>query len=395
MGVIDHDPFEDLDPSQLARRPGQKWHRHPGRLAAWVADMDFAPAPVVLEALRSVIDTGDLGYPDWLYPHDGTPMAALFVDRMYRRYGWTIDLDECREYVDVTQAVRLVIQQMTDEGDGLILHTPAYPPFHETWRSMNRRLVEVKAHPTDDGWRYDYDALEHRLHTEPGLAKVWILCHPQNPTGHVFEHAELQRIAGIAERFDLLVISDEIHSELVYLPLTHVPFASLSADVAARTVTITSVSKSFNLAGLRWAIAHVGPAAVRASLDALPEHLTGVGNVMAVAAATAAWTRGDDWQRACLEVLERRRHELRDLLLAHLPGVRYRIPQATYLAWLDCRGLGFDEEPVEVFRRRGVELNPGPDFGSDGHGFVRLNFATSRRVLEQVVRAMSGEGSMR
>lgn len=381
--------FDDLDPVWLLAKPGAKWHRPQGRLAAWVADMDFRPAPVVMAALQELLDGGDIGYPDWRFAHGGTPMAALFVERMQRRFGWDPDLHGCRELADVIQGVRLVVHLMSRHDDGVVLHTPAYPPFHDTLRVMNRRLVEVRAHPTVDGWEYDYDALDWRLTAEPGLAKIWILCHPHNPTGHVFGEAELERIADIAMRHDLLVISDEIHADLVYAPGCHVPFASLSADVQERTVTLTSASKAFNLAGLRWAIAHVGSIAVRHAIDDLPPHLFGAPNVMAVAAAGAAWTRGDEWLAACMAHLDRRRHQLADLVAAQLPGVEYRIPPATYLAWLDCRPLDLAEEPVEAFRRGGVELSPGPDFGTAGHGFVRLNIATSSSMLDQIVTQMA------
>ena len=143
-------------------------------------------------------------------------MSGLFAGRMSERYGWTVDPDDCREYADVMQAVRLVVHLHSAPGDGIVLHTPAYPPFHHTWRKMERRLVEVPAHPTPTGWAYDYDDLEVRLRAEPGLARIWILCHPQNPTGHVFGRDELERIAAIAAEHDLLVISDEIYQNLVY-----------------------------------------------------------------------------------------------------------------------------------------------------------------------------------
>lgn len=382
--------FEALDEGWLASKPGRKWSKPQGRLAAWIADMDFPPAPPITAALHAAVDEGDLGYTHWPYPHNASPMAQLFAQRMQQRYGWAADADHCREYADVMQAVRLVVHLMTRQGDGIVLHTPAYPPFHATWKRMHRRLIEVRAHATPTGWAYDYDELDRRLRSEPGSARIWILCHPQNPTGHVFERAELERIAQIAERHDLLVISDEIHAELVYAPRRHVPFASLGADVLARTVTLTSASKSFNVAGLCWAIAHVGSAAVRSAIDALPDHLTGYTNLMAVTAAQAAWTQGDAWLDACVSHLDRQRHRVRALLAQHLPLVEYRVPDATYLAWLDCRPLGLAEEPVEVFRRGGVELSPGPDFGAAGHGFVRLNFATSDSMVTKIVERMAG-----
>ena len=392
---MDRSLFDDVDRAWLVAKPGQKWRQPAGKLAAWVADMDFAPAAVITDALHEVIDGGDLGYPHWPYPHGGTPLARAFVERMTRRYGWQPDIEACRELADVTQGVRLVVHLASRGGDGIVLHTPAYPPFHATWRDMGRRLIEVPAHRGPQGWSFDYDDLERRLASQPGLAKIWVLCHPHNPTGHVFGRDELARIVDIAERHDLIIISDEIHAELVYLPSRHLPVAAVSDQAARRTVTLTSASKSFNVAGLRWAMAHVGPAALRGAIDTLPEHLLGVPNLMAVTAVGAAWTRGDEWLAACLSYLESQRRHLRDLLVTHCAAIDYSMPEATYLAWLDCRGLGLADEPYDHFARHGVELGRGPDFGPAGHGFVRLNFATSASMLTDIVAALGRAVPMR
>ena len=389
MTAVDpNNAFESLDRDCLASKPGTKWRTPAGRIGAWIADMDFRPPDAVLDALRAVVDSGDLGYPTW-NPRRHTPLVPLFVERMQRRHGWAPEAAHCREYDDVIQAVRQVVHFMSSPGDGIVMHTPAYPPFHATWRSMHRRLVEVPAHATADGWHFDYDDLERRLQAEPGMARIWILCNPQNPLGHVFGRAELERIAEIADRHDLVVISDEIHAEIVYAPGRHVPFESLGPEASARTVTLTSASKSFNLAGMRWAVAHVGAPSVRAVFDTLPAHFAGITSIMAATAVEAAWTHGDEWLRACVHHLDARRQQLGTLLATHLPSVSHLPPQATYLAWLDCRGLGLTEEPAEVFRRGGVELSPGPDFGATSSGFVRLNFATSSTVLTEIVERMS------
>jgi cystathionine beta-lyase len=169
----------------------------------------------------------------------------------------------------------------------------------------------------------------------------------------------------------------------------------LGPEVSARTVTLTSASKSFNLAGMRWAIAHIGSRSVRAAFDALPAHFAGITSIMAAAAVEAAWTHGDEWLEACVRHLDARRYQLQNLLREHLPEVEYRVPAATYLAWLDCRPLGLASEPVEVFRRGGVELSPGPDFSTSAHGFVRLNFATSSSMLESIVARMGAAVGVR
>jgi cystathionine beta-lyase len=286
------------------------------------------------------------------------------------------------------QGVSVAIHHLTRPGDAIVLHMPAYHPFLGTIAAAERRVVEVPAHLHDGAWRFDHEELGARLAAEP--ARLLLLCHPQNPTGHVFTRPELEQLAEIAGRHDLVVVSDEVHAELVHPPHEHVPFASLDPDVAARTVTVTSASKPFNLAGLRWAILHAGADELQSALDGLPEHYFGAPNLMGVAATEAAWSEGDDWQRAVAARLDFNRTYLAELLAAHLPDVRYAVPDATYLAWLDFRSLGIGDDPAAVMRERGVELSAGPRFGPQGRGFARLNFATSAPVLQRIVAAMAG-----
>lgn len=380
------DPYglRSLDVDELRRRDGAKWGAPQVDYAAWVADMDFHVAPPVAEALHGLIDRHELGYPNWGGPYALSPAGHQFVRRMTDRFGWTPPEDEVTDLVDVLQGVRAAVHHRSSPGDGVVLHMPAYFPFIDTIASMERRLVDVTW--TGDG--FDYDDLERRLHDEG--ARVWILCHPQNPLGHVFARAELERIAEVAERHDLLVVADEVHADLCMPGVEHVPFASLGRAVERRTVTVTSASKAFNLAGLRWAVMHVGDAGLRDALARLPGHYLGAPNRTGVAAAVAAWTECDDWLRAVVEVVDENRHALSGLLADHLPGVRYRPPDATYLAWLDCRALDLDREPAEVFRERGVELSPGVQFGPTGAGHVRLNLATSPAILADLVDAMAG-----
>lgn len=379
--------FDRVDIEWLRAKRSSKWHRHAPRLAAWVADMDMPPAPVVLDAIRRAADTADLGYPDWKGVGFGSPAVEVFVDRSQRRYGWDVPIGEVRETCDVVQAVQLALHVGSRPGDGIVLHMPAYPPLWQAIDEMGRRLIDVPATIAADGVSFDYDRLEQRLDTEP--ASVLLLCHPHNPTGHRFDRPELERLAAIAERFDLLIISDEIHADLTYAPARHLPIAALGTEVAARTVTVHSASKAFNIAGLRHAVSHIGPAELRQAVASLPNHLLGALNVIAADATVAAWTEGDEWLDAVLVHFDRNRRLLADLLAEHLPAVRYRLPEATYLAWLDCRDAELGDDPYEVFRHRGVQLNPGLDFGPQGAGHVRLNMATSASLLQAIVEQMA------
>jgi cystathionine beta-lyase len=268
---------------------------------------------------------------------------------------------------------------LTDPGDAIVLHLPAYHPFLHTLRDMGRRLVAAP---------FDLDELAEVLRRE--RPRAMILCHPQNPTGHVFDRDELTRLAALAGEHDLVVISDEIHSDLVHAPATHIPFASISPEAQARTITVTSASKAFNLAGLRWAVMHVGVERFDSEFRSYPDHWFGEANVFGVEAAVGAWTEGDEWLGAVMAVLDENRHRLVDLLAEHLPDVRYEPPKATYLGWLDCSALGGGDAPHEIFRERGVEVSPGLQFGEIGAGHVRLNFATSPAILERIVRTMAG-----
>lgn len=379
------DPFglDHLDLDWLRSKPGVKWHRSRGRnLAAWVADMDFPAPPVVRERLAAYVAGGDLGYPDGR-PTNGLP--ELFAARMAARHGWTVDPADVRDIDDVVQGVRLVVHLMTRPGDAIAFHTPAYPPFLGTSTGMARPLVPIRAGRTAEGWGFDLERFRHDLAATP--VKVLVLCNPHNPTGRAFRRDELEALAEVVLEHDLVVVSDEIHAELVHPGARHVPFASLGDEVAARTVTVTSATKAFNLAGIRCAQAHVGDPRVREAWAAQPDHLYGAVSPFGVLATATAWTEGDEWQAAVLARLDANRRLLAELLAARpaLAGIDYVVPEATYLAWLDCRPLGLGDDPAAVFAEHGVELSPGPDFGEQGLGFARLNMATAPNVLTAVV----------
>ncbi|CAL9403166.1 Cystathionine beta-lyase PatB [Streptomyces sp. enrichment culture] len=374
--------FDDLGMDWLRARGSVKWHR-PERdvLPAWVADMDFPTPPPVVAALREVVDGRDLGYPDW---PDGSPLRTAFAERMAGRFGWAASADRVREQTDLIQCLQLVLHLATSDGDAVAVQVPNYPPFLATLRTMNRRIVPVPMEDTDDGPRMDFAALDTAVKRSGCTALV--LVNPHNPTGRVLTRDELGEIAAIARRHDLLVVSDEIHAELTYAPHRHIPFASLSDDTARRTVTLTSATKAFNLAAIRCAVTHYGPDRLLALRDAQPPDLYGTVSPLGVVATLAAWRHGDAWQRELLTVLDRNRRRVHEVVRDRLPLVRHRLPEATYLAWLDTRPLGLDEPPVEKVLREGrVLLDGGAPFGPGADGFLRLNFATSRNVLEEVL----------
>ncbi|MFJ4153028.1 MalY/PatB family protein [Streptomyces galbus] len=374
--------FDDLDLSWLRARQSVKWHR-PTRdvLPAWVADMDFPTPPPVADALHEAIDRYDLGYPDW---PDGSPLRAAFARRMVERYAWAASADRVREQTDLIQCLQLVLHLATAEGDAVAVQVPNYPPFLATLRTMNRRAVPVPMRDTEDGWRMDIAALDAAV--AANHCKVLLLVNPHNPTGHVLTLDELTDIAATAKRHDLMVISDEIHAELVYSPHRHVPFASLSDDAARRTVTLTSATKAFNLAAIRCAITHWGPDRLLARRDEQPPDLYGTVSPLGVVATLAAWRHGDAWQKDLLTVLDRNRRHVHHVLRTRLPQVRHHLPEATYLAWLDTQSLALEEPPVDRVLSKGrLLLDGGTPFGPQSSTFLRLNFATSHQVLEEVL----------
>jgi cystathionine beta-lyase len=376
--------FDQLDERVLRFRPGVKWGSGgPGVLPASIADMDFPVPDPVVASLRRYIDMGDFGYPNW--PDGASPLRAAFAYRMKERYGWCPDPDHVREFTDVTYAVRVFLELSTKPGDGVAIHTPAYGPFTETIERLGLRLIPLPLIDTERGWVFDADDCARRM-AERGC-RVLILVNPHNPTGRVFTRDELMVLAEAAQRHDLVVISDDLHADLTYAPHRHLPFASLDPALEARTVTVYSASKSFSLAGLRCAVGHVGVASLR---EKLAEQPTGPKvNVLGMRANLAAWTEGAGWLDTVVDYLDVNRRLVAEVIAERLPEIRHHMPEATYLAWLDCRGLDCGPDAAAYFRERGrVELNSGSGYNPGGDGFVRLNFATPTPVLREILDRM-------
>lgn len=360
-----------------------KWtHFEPDVLPAWVADMDLAPVPSAVEAVRAVVERGDFGY----------NMAALrripgaFTEWQRHRHGWAPGVDRIRVMCDVVQAIEAALWLHTEPGDGVVVFTPIYPPFLSAVRSNGRHVLEC---PLDPGTgRLDTELLERVVDDS---TRAVLLCNPHNPTGRVFSREELEAVLSVARDRDLLVISDEIWADLTYPGATHVPFASLSPEAEALTVTVTAASKAFNLAGLRCAVMHVGHEGVERGLCELPSHLLGAVGTPGAEATLAAWTIGEEWLDRTRALLMSQRDHLVRRLAEELPRARFSVPEATYLLWVDLRDYDLDAEPAEyLLEHARVALSPGPDFGERGAGFVRINFATSREILDAVVDRMVG-----
>jgi cystathionine beta-lyase len=377
--------FDQLDESVLRFRPGVKWGAaEPGVLPASIADMDFPVAEPILDSLRHYLDLGDFGYPHW--PNGASPLRAAFSYRMRHHYGWWPEPEHVVEFSDTTYAMRTALELATEPGDGVAIHTPVFGPLAELIERLGRRMVALPMTDTETGWTVD--PVDHDRRVALRGCRALILVNPHNPTGRVFSEAELLALGGIAERHDLTVISDDLHADLTFPPHRHIPFASLDPALESRTVTLYGASKAFNLAGLRCSLGHFGVGSMRTRLAELPPP-PGI-NVAGMRASLAAWTEGADWLDTVVGYLDVNRRLIAEVAAERLPGIRYHLPEATYLAWLDCRGLGLGAEPADHFRRVArVKVNPGSFYQPGGEGYVRLNFATPTPLLRAMLDRMA------
>lgn len=361
-----------------SRRTGVKWGLYgEDVLPLWVAEMDAEPCEPVVEAVAAAMRRGDTGYPlGRAFVEAG---AAYAVDT----WSWTIDRTRASSVADVMIGVSEIVRSVTDPGGPVVLSSPVYNAFFDFLGMLGRRVVDARL--TLDG-RLDPDALDRAFAkaTAGGERTAYLLCNPHNPTGTVHTRAELESLAEIAHRHGVTVVADEIHAPIVHEG-AFTPY--LTVDGGQRGVSLISASKAWNLAGLKAALVVTGAEALPGTT--LHEvHSHGASHLGQIA-AVAAWTEGRGWLDRVTREIGANRLLLNRLLAEHLPQVRYAVPASTYLAWLDCRGLGVGPDPASVFRERGrVAFSSGPTFGETGEGFVRVNLATSPEILTEAVARM-------
>jgi len=378
--------FDELDLTELRRRRGEKWQDYPADvIPAWVADMDFPVAPAIAKQLAERVAIHDLGYPQNPTP-EGLP--TVFAKRALERFGWTVDPRRVLVLTDVVQGIYVALQTLSSPGDGVVIQPPVYPPFFDAVRESQRALLTNPLVRGPRGYELDLD----QLRSADSSARILLLCHPQNPTGRVFTRRELEGLAQVALQRDWIVVSDEIQCDLVYPGHRHIPFASLGPEVEARTVTLTSATKGFNIAGLRCAVAAFGSDSLLERFKSVPSHVRGGLGSFGLAATEIAWSSCQPWLDDVLAYLDGNRRFLAEFVAKRLPGVVHFTPESLYLAWLDCAALELGgEAPYDFFLNRArVALSDGRRFGVQGRGFVRLNFATSRAILTQILERMAG-----
>ncbi|MFF1296147.1 MULTISPECIES: MalY/PatB family protein [unclassified Streptomyces] len=391
------DPLARLTLEQLRRRTSMKWRTHPEDvLPLWVAEMDVPLAAPVVEALHSALDLGDTGYPF------GTAYAEALAAFAQERWGWDgLRVEHTAIVPDVMLGIVEVLRLITDPGDAVVVCSPVYPPFYAFVGHDAREVVEARLGPD---LRVDPRALEDAFvrARRGGRRAAFLMSNPHNPTGVVHTRQELETVAALARRHGVRVVSDEIHAPLVLPGATFTPF--LSVPGAENAFMLASASKAWNLAGLKAAVAVAGPEAAD-ELRLLPEEVGHGPSHLGVIAHTAAFREGGDWLDELLLGLDANRRLLGDLIAEHLPEVGCIRAEGTYLAWLDCRGLGLHDDddhgtdgpgvvsdvagPARMFLDKArVALSSGHVFGSGGEGHVRLNFATSPAILREALVRM-------
>ena len=393
-GAAPTDPFAVVDVARLRRARSSKWSYFDADvLPAWVADMDFEPPPAVLAGLQRWLDDGFLGYPGWRYH---THLHEVASRHLAQRFGMLDDPARFTLQTDVVQGMHAAMHVWSKPGDNILVLTPIYPPFLTVIREQGRRLLEHRMAIVDGEYRFDLDALRALVSTR--RPPMLLLCNPHNPVGRVFTEAELRSLAELSIEFDMVVVADEIHAELVFDGRRHLAFETLSEDVRERTVTITSASKSCNLAGLRAATLVFGTLALKETFDGVfSSHVLGVASYPGLRAMEIAWTDPSvaEWLSACVVALADRRAQFATGLAARSPDVVHLPAQGTYLAWVDLSPLGLvfaaGESAADRLRDEAqVAFSAGPTFGDGLEHFVRVNLATSPGIVDDILDRLCG-----
>ena len=370
----------DFDtPVDRSKTGSEKWDKYAGRdiIPLWVADMDFRSPPAVIAALHARIEHGVFGY---THPPQGLIVAVL--EHLERDFGWRVEPEWLVWLPGLVCGLNVLCRAVGESGDEVITFTPVYPPFMSAPTLSGRITVRVPLQLDRGRWVADLDALEQAITPR---TRLLLLCSPHNPVGRAWTRNELQQFAAAAERHDLIIGSDDIHAGLILDEGTaHVPIATLSPEVARRTITLLAPSKTYNIPGLGCSFAVISNPALRQRFIKAAGRIVPHVNTLGYTAAEAAYRHGEEWRRQLLAYLAGNR----DMVVAEIntiPGLAVTHVEATYLAWIDTRPANI-ENPGRFFEQAGVGLSDGADFGAPG--FVRLNFGCSRSLLVEALQRM-------
>jgi cystathionine beta-lyase len=368
--------------SELRKRRSAKWRSFPEDvLPLPVAEMDFPIAKPIRDVLIDMIKRSDTGY-SGIAPE----LPQAFANYAQRNWNWAVNKDQFYLATDVGVAGVEVLRLWTQPGDKVVINTPVYLNFFTWLKEAHCEAVDVPLVHHDNEWTLDLAGLEDAF---AAGAKVYILCHPHNPVGHIFTLDELEKIADLAKKYRVLVISDEIHAPLIFNDAKFVPYLNVSDTARETGVCITSASKAWNLAGLKCAQIVADNSLINDRLALLPLSSPWRSSLLGVWASIAAYNQGEPWLKAILKNIDDNRHYLAKLLKKHLPKAKYTVPASTYLAWIDLSAYGQDEVAKFLLEKGRVALSNGADFGGAGKDFVRFNLATSKEIIKDAVLRMA------
>lgn len=370
------------------RTASLKWDHIPAifgvedALPMWVADMDFAAPPAVVRAMHNRVEHGVFGY-----TLQTDSYREAISSWMNIRHNWSIQPQWIQFCPGVVPALSLIVESFTEPDDQVIIQTPVYPPFYSVVKDHGRELVLNPLQVNDQGdYEMDFEDLERSL--SGGRVKMIILCSPHNPVGRVWTREELSRLATLCEQYDVLVVSDEIHADLIYQAGSHTPFAALSEDAMNRSFICTAPSKTFNIAGLNTANIIIPNDKLRRRFEkALQKYALGSITPMGAAATEAAYREGGEWLDGLLTYLRGNMEYIKDYLEQHIPEVKVTLPEATYLLFIDFRGLGMAQEDLNRFlvQKAKIGMNNGITFGKNAEGFMRMNVACTRATAQEAM----------
>jgi cystathionine beta-lyase len=336
----------------------------------------------VIQALHERVDHGIFGYAAF-----DCDLYAAIIERLDRLYGWQVQEDEILLYPGVMNAVHLAGLAVTQPGEAVLVQTPVYPYIFKSPLTVNRTRQVMQLTRDPDGiYSIDFDAFEAAITPE---TRLFILCNPHNPVGRVFRRDELERLAEICLRHNMMICSDEIHCDLLFPGHTHTPIASLSPEIAQNTLTMMAPSKTFNLAGLQCSFTVIQNPELRKQIRAARMGLTGGANLLGQLAARAAYQHGQGWLDELLDYLQGNRDYLVQSISRNFPGLSMSPMEGTYLAWIDCRNSSIPGSPYDFFLKEArIAFSDGATFGPGGEGFVRFNFACPRPLVVQAIQQM-------
>ena len=351
-------------------------------MPAWIADMDFEIAPCIKSGLIEMLENSVCGYPQT--PQD-LHLDEIFKSYVNDRFNWHLETDHLVFLKDVVQGICRCIYSFTDINDRILIQPPVYGPFHGLVNETGRQLLLNPLITSETEYQIDFDDFERKAK----IAKLFIFCNPQNPTGRVFSLKELKHLADICVANNLIVVSDEIHADLVLDQKSHIPLSSINKDIAGKTVTLMSASKAYNIAGTSLAFGHVPNNRLRKLFNSQAEAIYGNQNILALEAVRIALTEGGEWLEKTKTILRENRGILHKHIENNWMNVKYRPGEGTYLAWLDCRKINSRNSLYsKILSRSKVAITDGSDFGFEGEGFIRLNFARSPETLLKLLVRM-------